>query len=153
VISGSCWTTKLQIIAEINLQWRGRSHCLTVAYRAEGGTPCVSVLLFLLLPSLSLLCEVYWSLAVDIHCHRKIISHFLAPKFFAWLMSARIHFPGPNADQWRRLPGAAVGPIIMEGNRSIWEPVAVLPLSSIDSIYQWSNSLLKKNYCLVSRLV
>jgi hypothetical protein len=147
-----CWTTKLQIIAEPNLQWQGRSHCVTIAYRAEVGTPCVSVLLLLLLPSLSVSCEVwwcrYWSFAVNIHWHCRINSRFLA-----WLTSARIHFAVPNGDQWRPVPGASVRPIIMEGNRSILEPVAVLPVPTIDSVYQWSNTLLKKNYCLVSRLV
>jgi len=67
-----CWTTKLQLIAELNLQWRGRSHCVTVAYRAEVGTPCVSVLLRLLLPSLSLAvsvsCEVFVILVLIVCC-------------------------------------------------------------------------------------
>jgi hypothetical protein len=154
-----CRTTKLQLIAEPNLQWQGRSHCVTIAYRAEVGTPCVSVLLLLLLPSLSVSCEVFVMMLVLIVCcgHSLALKNhftFSRAKFFrAFLTSASIHFAVPNGDQWRTVPGASVRPIIMEGNRSILEPVAVLPVPTIDSIYQWSNTLLKKNYCLVSRLV
>ena len=152
-----CWATKLRIVAELNLQSRGRSHWVTVGCRAEVGTPCVSVLLRLLLPSLSLAVSVIWSVR-DFGTDRLPGTFIVTENSFRilWrlcLVSARIHLPGPNADQWRPVPSAAVGPIIMEGNRSICEPVAVLPLPSIDSIYQWSNTLLKKNYCLVSRLV